>query len=66
MLNSKITSNKTKYLLVENELAKLETFDSIYFGGKSYFYFCFFYCIKDESLSTQQKINIAKSKEKLF
>ena len=28
--------------------------------------FGFFYCIKDESLSTQQKINIAKSKEKLF
>ena len=36
-LNRKITSNKTKHLLVENELKKLETFDSIYFCGKSHF-----------------------------
>ena len=36
-LNWKITSNKTKHLLVENELEKLETFDSIYFRGKSHF-----------------------------
>ena len=36
-LNQKITSHKTKYLLVENELKKLQTFDSIYFRGKSYF-----------------------------
>ena len=36
-LNRKITSNKTKHLLVENELKKLETFDSIYFRGKSHF-----------------------------
>ena len=35
--NRKITSNKTKYLLVENHLKKLETFDSIYFRGKSNF-----------------------------
>ena len=33
----KITSNKTKHLLVENQLKKLETFDSIYFHGKSHF-----------------------------
>ena len=26
-----------KYLIVENELKKLETFDSIYFRGKSHF-----------------------------
>ena len=36
-LNRKITSNKTKHLLVENELNKLKTFDSSYFIGKSYF-----------------------------
>ena len=36
-LNQKVNSNKTKHLLVENELKKLETFDSIYFRGKSYF-----------------------------
>ena len=35
--NRKITTNKTKYLLVENELTKLETFDSNYFIGKSHF-----------------------------
>ena len=36
-LNRKITSNKTKHLLVENQLKKLETFDSIYFRDKSHF-----------------------------
>ena len=36
-LNIKITSNKTKHLLVENELKKLKTFDSSYFFGKSHF-----------------------------
>ena len=36
-LNRKITSNKTKHLLVKNKLKKLETFDSIYFRGKSHF-----------------------------
>ena len=36
-LNKKITSNKTKHLLVENELNKLKTFDSSYFIGKSHF-----------------------------
>ena len=35
--NSKITRNKSKHLLVENELKKLKTFDSSYFIGKSYF-----------------------------
>ena len=30
-------SNKTKYLLVENELKKLQTFDSINFRDKSHF-----------------------------
>ena len=33
----KITQNKTKHLLVENELNKLKTFDSSYFIGKSHF-----------------------------
>ena len=36
-LNRKITANKSKNLLVENELQKLKTFDSSYFVGKSHF-----------------------------
>ena len=36
-LNRKITKNKSKHLLVENELNKLRTFDSSYFRGKNYF-----------------------------
>ena len=36
-LNKKITQNKSKHLLVENELNKLKTFDSGYFIGKSHF-----------------------------
>ena len=36
-LNRKIIQNKTKHLLVENELSKLKTFDSSYFIGKSHF-----------------------------
>ena len=36
-LKRKITQNKTKHLLVENELNKLKTFDSSYYNGKSYF-----------------------------
>ena len=36
-LIKKITSNKTRHLLVENDLKQLKTFDSIYFRGKSHF-----------------------------
>ena len=36
-LNQKNTSNKTKHVLVENELNKLKTVDSSYFIGKSPF-----------------------------
>ena len=36
-LNKRATTNTTKHLLVEIELKKLETFDSSYFIGKSYF-----------------------------
>ena len=36
-LNRKITQNKIKHLLVENELNKLKTFDMSYFIGKSHF-----------------------------
>ena len=32
-LYRKITWNKTKHLFVENQLKKLETFDSVYFPG---------------------------------
>ena len=35
-LNRKITANKLKYLLVENELNKLKTFDLSYFICKSH------------------------------
>ena len=37
VLTEKIDSNKTKHLLVENEVNKLKTFDSSYFIGKSHF-----------------------------
>ena len=37
VLTKKITSNKSKHLLVENELKKLKTFDSNYFIGKNHF-----------------------------
>ena len=36
-LNRKITANKSKHLLVENEFNKLKAFDSSYFIGKNYF-----------------------------
>ena len=36
-LNRRITANKTKLLLAENELKKLKTFDSSCFRGKSDF-----------------------------
>ena len=36
-LNRKITQNKAKHLLVENELNKSKTLDSSYYNGKSYF-----------------------------
>ena len=36
-LNKKVTLNKTKHLLVENELKKLKSFDLGYFIGKSRF-----------------------------
>ena len=36
-LNRKITQNKTKHLLVENELNKLKTSDSSNYNSKSYF-----------------------------
>ena len=36
-LNRKITSNKTKHLLIQKELNKLKTFDSSYFIGNSHF-----------------------------
>ena len=37
VLTEKITLNKTKHLLVENEFNKSKTFDSNYFIGKSHF-----------------------------
>ena len=36
-LNRKITSNKSKQLLVENELRKLKSFELSYFLGRSHF-----------------------------
>ena len=37
ILDRKITKNKSKHLLVENEFKNLKTFDSSYFIGKSHF-----------------------------
>ena len=37
VLTKKITVNKLKSLIVENELKKLKTFDSSYFFGKTHF-----------------------------
>ena len=37
VLNRKIASNKTKHVIVENELNKLKTFDSDSFIGKIHF-----------------------------
>ena len=36
-LNRKITANKSKHLLVENELKQLKIFGSSYFNGKCHF-----------------------------
>ena len=36
-LNKKITSDKTKHVLVESESKKLQTFDSSLFIGQGYF-----------------------------
>ena len=36
-LNKRVTANKTKHLLVENELKKLRAFDLSYFIDKSHF-----------------------------
>ena len=36
-LNRKITWNRSKHFLVENELKKIKAFDSSYFIGKSHF-----------------------------
>ena len=36
-ISDRVTKNNTKYLLVENELKKLQKFDAAYFRGKSHF-----------------------------
>ena len=36
-ISDRVNKNKTKYLLVENELKKLQKFDATYFRGKSHF-----------------------------
>ena len=36
-ISDRVTKNKTKYLLVENELKKLQKFDTAFFRGKSHF-----------------------------
>ena len=35
--SDRVTFNKTKHLLVETELKKLNTFDAVYYRGKNYF-----------------------------
>ena len=37
LISDRVTKNKSKHWLVENELKKLKTFDSSYFKGKSHF-----------------------------
>ena len=36
-ISDRVTKNKSKHLLVENELKKLEKFDAAYFRGKIFF-----------------------------
>ena len=36
-ISDRVTKNKTKHLVVENELKKLQKFDAAYFRGKSHF-----------------------------
>ena len=36
-ISDRVTKNKTKYLLIENELKKLQKFDAAYFRGESHF-----------------------------
>ena len=36
-ISDRVPKNKTKHLLVENELRKLQKFDAAYFRGKSHF-----------------------------
>ena len=36
-ISDRVTKNKTKHLLVENELKKLQEFDAAYFRGKRHF-----------------------------
>ena len=36
-ISDRVTKNKTKYLLVENELKKIQKSDAAYFRGKSHF-----------------------------
>ena len=37
-ISNRVTSNKSKHLLAETELKKLQKFDSSYFRGKNYFH----------------------------
>ena len=37
IISDRVTKNKSKHLLVENEFKKLEKFDAAYFRGKSHF-----------------------------
>ena len=36
-ISDRVTENKSKHLLIKNELKKLEKFDAAYFRGKNYF-----------------------------
>ena len=36
-ISGRVTSNKPKDVLLENEIKKLEKFDAAYFKGKNYF-----------------------------
>ena len=36
-ISDRVASNKSKHLLIKNELEKLEKFEAAYFRGKNYF-----------------------------
>ena len=70
-ISDRITLNKSKHLLVENELKKLKTFDLSYFKGKNYFEgndgaqntLVFQTMQKHFNLSNKNQISKRKSKE---
>ena len=55
-ISDRVTTNKTKHLLVENKLKKIKALDLSYFGGKNYF----------EGNDGAQNLLVFQVKEKYF